>query len=37
MTKFPNREDPGYDRILGEIERWIKTVQSESSAEIQTR
>lgn len=22
MTKFPNREDPGYDAVLGELQRW---------------
>ena len=26
MTKFGNREDPGYDAILGELLRWKKTV-----------
>ncbi|KAL8792387.1 MAG: hypothetical protein Q9195_005000 [Heterodermia aff. obscurata] len=24
MTKFSNREDPGYDAILGELQRWTK-------------
>lgn len=22
MTKFPNREDRGYDAVLGELQRW---------------
>ncbi|KAL2046066.1 hypothetical protein N7G274_001513 [Stereocaulon virgatum] len=26
MTKFPSREDPGYDAILGELQRWAKMV-----------
>lgn len=26
MTKFPNREDRGYDAIRGELERWKKLV-----------
>ncbi|KAM0804164.1 hypothetical protein BDR22DRAFT_885950 [Usnea florida] len=25
MTKFPVREDPGYDSVLGELQRWKKT------------
>ena len=24
MTKFPNREDPGYNSVLGELLRWKK-------------
>ena len=27
MTKFPSREDPGYDAILGELQRWTKTIR----------
>lgn len=27
MTKFPSREDPGYDAILGEIQRWTKMIR----------
>lgn len=27
MTKFPSREDPGYDAILGELQRWIKAIR----------
>lgn len=25
MTKFSHLEDPGYDAILGEILRWVKS------------
>ena len=25
MTKFSNREDRGYDAILGELQRWKKS------------
>ena len=27
MTKFPSREDPGYDAILGELQRWTKMIR----------
>lgn len=27
MTKFPDREDPGYDSVLGELQRWKKTAK----------
>lgn len=26
MTKFPNRKDRGYGAILGELQRWKKSV-----------
>ena len=26
MTKFPSREDPGYDAVLGELQRWAMMV-----------
>ena len=28
MTKFADRSDPGYDSILGELERWVTSVRS---------
>jgi len=31
MTKFPNREDPGYDAVLGELQRWKEAAASINS------
>ena len=27
MTKFNNNEDDGYEKILGELRRWVKRLQ----------
>lgn len=31
MTKFPDRDDPGYDAILGELQRWKKITDHRAS------
>ena len=32
MIKFPNRDDPGYDAILGELQRWKKLTDHRTSS-----
>jgi hypothetical protein len=34
MTKFPNREDQGYDAILGELQRWKKVAFQEKASKV---
>ena len=36
MTKFPNREDRGYDRILGELQRWKRLTRREEETSTRT-
>jgi hypothetical protein len=36
MTKFPNREDRGYDAILGELQRWKKSAHKALGTEPQS-
>jgi hypothetical protein len=31
MTKFSNGDDPGYDAILGELQRWKKSTDRMTS------
>ena len=36
MTKFPDREDPGYDSVLGELQRWKKTANRMAAIDPQS-
>lgn len=36
MTKFPDREDPGYDSVLGELQRWKKKANKMAIVEPQS-
>ena len=34
MTKFSNREDPGYDAVIGELLRWKKLAFQEEASKV---
>jgi len=34
MTKFSNREDQGYDAILGELQRWKKSATQKRASKV---
>ena len=35
MTKFPNREDPGYNSVSGELLRWRKKANKMAAVDPQ--